>query len=89
MVGSDRYHELTGYNGYENELYVTLNIIMIAEIRYRDAHPNFLPRVHRWWKRDEQGNLIKEWGEGGFICLDFAGPQFRSHVAQPATRVSL
>lgn len=60
------------------------NIIMIAEIRYRDAHPNFLPRGHRWWKRDEQGDLVKGWGEGGFICLDFADPQFRSHVAQQA-----
>ena len=60
------------------------NIILIAEIRYRDAHPNFLPREHRWWKRDEQGKLVKGWGEGGFICLNFADPQFRNHVAQRA-----
>ena len=60
------------------------NIIMIAEIRYRDAHPNFLPEDHRWWKRDEQGNLVKGWDEGGFICLDFADSQFREHVAQRA-----
>ena len=60
------------------------NIILIAEIRYRDAHPSFLPERHHWWKRDEQGNLVKGWGEGGFICLDFANPQFRSHVAQRA-----
>ena len=60
------------------------NIILIAEIRYRDAHPNFLPRGHRWWKRDEQGNLVRGWGEGGFICLDFTDSQFRSHVAQRA-----
>jgi len=60
------------------------NIILIAEIRYRDAHPSFLPEGHRWWKRDEQGNLVKGWGEGGFICLDFANPQFREHVAQRA-----
>ncbi len=60
------------------------NIIMIAEIRYRDAHPSFLPREHRWWKRDEQRNLVKGWSEGGFICLDFADPQFREHVAQRA-----
>jgi len=60
------------------------NIILIAEIRYRDAHPGFLPEGHRWWKRDEQGNLVKGWGEGGYICLDFANPQFREHVAQRA-----
>ena len=60
------------------------NIILIAEIRYRDAHPNFLPRGHRWWKRDKDGNIVKGWGEGGFICLDFANQQFREHVAKRA-----
>ncbi|MHC4438752.1 MAG: putative glycoside hydrolase [Planctomycetota bacterium] len=60
------------------------NIILIAEIRYRDAHPSFLPQSHRWWKRNEEGNLVKGWGEGGFICLDFTSPQFREHVAQRA-----
>jgi len=60
------------------------NIILVAEIRYRDAHPGFLPDGHRWWKRDKQGNLVKGWGEGGFICLDFANPKFREHVAQRA-----
>jgi len=60
------------------------NIVLIAEIRYRDAHPNFLPEGHRWWKRDEQDNLVKGWGEGGFICMDFANPQFRDHVAKRA-----
>jgi len=60
------------------------NIILIAEIRYRDAHPSFLPEGHHWWKRDKDDNLVKGWGEGGFICLDFADPQFREHVAQRA-----
>jgi hypothetical protein len=60
------------------------NIILIAEIRYRDAHLNFLPEGHRWWKRDKDGNLVKGWKEGGFICMDFANPQFRQHVAKRA-----
>ena len=60
------------------------NIILIAEIRYRDAHPSFLPQGHRWWKRDKDGNLVKGWDEGGFICMDFANPEFREHVAQRA-----
>ena len=60
------------------------NIILIAEIRYRDANPNFLPEGYSWWKRDKNGKLVKGWGEGGFICLDFANPQFREHVAQRA-----
>jgi len=67
-----------------NLLELNPNIILIAEIRYRDAHPNFLPERHRWWKRDKHGNLVKGWGEGGFICLDFADQSFRNHVAQRA-----
>jgi hypothetical protein len=67
-----------------NLLKMNPNIILIAEIRYRDAHPNFLPEGHRWWKRDKNGNLVKGWDEGGFICLDFADPHFRNHVAQQA-----
>jgi hypothetical protein len=60
------------------------NIILIAEIRYRDAHPNFLPEGHRWWKRDKDDNLVKGWDEGGLICMDFANPEFRQHVAKRA-----
>jgi hypothetical protein len=60
------------------------NIILIAEIRYRDAHPSFLPESHIWWKRDKDGNIIKGWDEGGFICMDFANPEFREHVAKRA-----
>lgn len=60
------------------------NIILIAEIRYRDAHPSFLPEGHRWWKRDKDDKLVKGWGEGGFICMDFANPEFREHVAKRA-----
>jgi len=60
------------------------NIILVAEIRYRDAHPSFLSEGHRWWKRDKDGNLVKGWGEGGFICMDFANPEFREHVSKRA-----
>ncbi|UCG57718.1 MAG: hypothetical protein JSU70_22995 [Phycisphaerales bacterium] len=60
------------------------NIILIAEIRYRDAHPSFLPKGHNWWKRDTAGGLVRGWDEGGFLCLDFANPRFRRHVAKRA-----
>ena len=60
------------------------NIILIAEIRYLDAHPSFMPEGHQWWKRDKNGNLVKGWDEGGFICMDFASPEFREHVAKRA-----
>ena len=60
------------------------DIILIAEIRYRDAHPNFLPKEHHWWKRDKEGNLVNGWREGGFICLNLADPEFHNHVARRA-----
>ena len=60
------------------------NIILIAEIRYRDAHPSFLPEKHRWWKRNKDGSIVKGWDEGGFICLDFSNHEFRDHVAKRA-----
>jgi hypothetical protein len=28
------------------------NLILIAEIRYRDAHKSYLPEEHSWWLRD-------------------------------------
>jgi len=67
-----------------NLLKLNPNIILIAEIRYRDAHPSFLPEEHHWWKRDKNGKVVKGWDEGGFICMDFANPGFREHVAKRA-----
>jgi hypothetical protein len=60
------------------------NIILIAEIRYRDASRRFLPPDHEWWRRDKKGELVKGWDEGKFIQLDFDNPQFRQHVAKQA-----
>jgi len=63
------------------------NIILIAEIRYRDASKRFLPEGHEWWRRDKSGKLVEGWDEGGFIQLDFDDPQFREHVARRARAV--
>jgi len=60
------------------------NVLLIMEIRYRDAHRSFLPENHRWWKRDERGKLVMGWEEGGYIQLDFSNPQYRNHVAERA-----
>jgi len=74
----------TGRKIRKNLLELNPNIILIAEIRYRDAHPNFLPKGHRWWKRDKNGDLVKGWDEGGYICMDFANPELRQHIAKRA-----
>jgi len=63
------------------------NIILIAEIRYRDAWRGFLPQSHEWWLRDEWGRIVKGWAEGGFLRLDFTNPQFRRHVVRRAGAV--
>lgn len=63
------------------------NIILIAEIRYRDAWRGFLPVNHKWWRRDNDGKLTEGWEEGRFLQLDFDNPEFRKHVAQRAKAV--
>ena len=60
-------------------------LILIAEIRYRDAARTFLPPDHKWWKRDEKGKLQMGWKEGGYIQLDFANPEYREHVVTRAS----
>jgi hypothetical protein len=63
------------------------NIVLIAEIRYRDASESFLGKDHPWWMRDEQGRIMKGWEEGRFLRLDFANPEYRRHVARRAKAV--
>jgi hypothetical protein len=60
------------------------NVVLIAEIRYRDAHRSYLPEGHKWWLRDDKGQIVPGWDEGGFLCLDFHNPEFRSQVARQA-----
>jgi hypothetical protein len=60
------------------------NLILIVEIRYRDAHKSYLPEGHAWWLRDKQGRIVPGWDEGRYFCLDFHNPEFRRHVAKQA-----
>ncbi len=63
------------------------HLVLIAEIRYRDAHRSYLPTGHPWWKRDLNGKLEMGWDEGGFIKLDIANPEFQKHIATQAGAV--
>jgi len=60
------------------------NVILLAEIRYRDAPARFLPPGHRWWKRGRDGQVVNGWAEGKFLQLDFTNPEYRAHVARRA-----
>ncbi len=64
------------------------NIVMIAEIRYRDAHKSFLGEGHKWWARDSKGEIEAGWEEGGFLKLDFHNPEYREHVARRAGAIA-
>ena len=57
------------------------NLIMLAEIRYRDADRSYLPKNHTWWQRGKDGKPVAGWDEGDYLQLDFANPAFRNHVA--------
>lgn len=62
------------------------NIVLLAEIRYRDAHRSYLPQDHPWWMRKD-GRLAPGWEEGGYFLLDFSDPGFRAQVSRQAKAV--
>jgi hypothetical protein len=57
-------------------------LVLIAEIRYRDAPRRWLPEGHRWWKRGVDGKPSPGWEEGGYLLLALDDPEFRAHVAE-------
>jgi hypothetical protein len=63
------------------------NIVLIAEVRYRDANKSYLPDSHPWWLRGANGQPVAGWQEGGFPCLDFHNPEFRQQVAKQCKAV--
>ncbi|MHC4352107.1 MAG: alpha-amylase family protein, partial [Planctomycetota bacterium] len=76
-----------GLSKRRNLLELNPNLILIAEIRYRDASKRFLPANHKWWRRNEDGTPTKGWSEGRFLQLDFDNPDYRRHVAKRAGAV--
>ena len=60
------------------------NLVLLMEIRYRDAHRSYLPDGHKWWRRDGKGAIIPGWEEGGFLQLDFSNSEFQEQVAGQA-----
>jgi len=62
------------------------HIVLLAEIRYRDAHSGFLPDDHPYWRRKE-GKRVDGWAEGNYFQMDFSNPDYRRHVARRAGAV--
>jgi len=63
------------------------NLVLLVEIRYRDAQRSWLPEGHRWWRRDGEGRIVNEWNEGGYLQMDFSNGEYRSQVARQAKAV--
>ena len=60
------------------------NLVLIAEVRHRDAPKGFLPEDSPWWKRDERGQFILGWAEGGYRLLDIQSTNWHTQVAKRA-----
>jgi len=62
------------------------NIVLLAELRYRDAHSSHIPDGHTWWMT-KNGKPVIGWEEGGYFLLDFANPAYQDHIALQAKTV--
>ena len=62
-------------------------LVLLAEVRYRDAPKGFIPEDSPWWKRDADGKFIMGWAEGGYRLLDVAQPDWQTQVAHRAQAI--
>lgn len=62
-------------------------LLLLAEIRYRDAPKGFIPEDAPWWKRDAGNKFILGWAEGGYRLLDVAQPDWQVQVARRAKAI--
>ncbi len=62
------------------------NMVMLMEIRWRDAPSDFLPEDSDWWLRDEEGEPVVGWTGGWtpFWMLNYENPGFQDNVARQA-----
>jgi hypothetical protein len=69
----------TGLKIYNKILENNPNIIIVAEIRYRDAYTGWLPDNSPYWDYDSNGKRIPGWGN--YYMLDWHSPAARKRVA--------
>ncbi|HLP76836.1 MAG TPA: hypothetical protein VK327_07945 [Candidatus Paceibacterota bacterium] len=60
------------------------NLVLLAEVRYRDAPKGFLPDDSPYWKRDADGQFVLGWAEGGYRLLDVESIDWQTQVANHA-----
>ena len=59
------------------------SIVLLAELRYRDAHRSHLPDGHPWWMT-KNGKPIVGWEEGGYFLIDYTQAALRDQIAKQA-----
>lgn len=62
------------------------NMVLLFEVRWRDAPSSFLPEESDWWLRDSNGEIVKGWlgGWEPFYKLDYNHEAFQDNVARQA-----
>jgi hypothetical protein len=62
------------------------NMVLLFEVRWRDAPSTFLPEDSPWWKRNDKGEIIKGWLGGWvpFYLLNYDNEEFQDNVARQA-----
>jgi hypothetical protein len=64
------------------------HLVILLEMRYRDAPPDWFPTGHRWWLRDREGNVRRGWFSHGinahFLQMDFTNPSYREFLGRRA-----
>lgn len=62
------------------------NMVLLLEIRWRDAPSSFLPENSDWWKRNDKGEIVKGWlgGWEPFYMLNYENTEFQDNVARQA-----
>jgi len=73
-----------GLNFRKELLRLNPNIILLANLNYRDGEASWLPDDHEWWKRDADGNKAVGWlgGPVPWYLLDFSNPGLRAQVGK-------
>lgn len=65
-------------------LEINPNMLLLFEVRWRDAPGSFLPSDSDWWLKGESGEIVKGW-QGGwepFLMLDYSNEEFQDNVAR-------
>ena len=62
------------------------DMVMLMEIRWRDAPGSYLPEDSDWWLRNEDGTRKAGWtgGPEPYYLLNYENPDFQDHVAVQA-----